>query len=259
VSRPLEGRSALVTGASRGIGRQIALRLAADGAAVAVNYRRDADAAAEVVERINAAGGRAAAFPAAIGDARATSNMVGRLAGEFGDIDILVSNGGTASSGRTVAETTDDEYVRLMSVHALGPMGLVRDLLPSLRRSARSDVVVVSSVLAARYPMNSAPYTMAKLALEAGIRTLAREERARGVRANIVAPGLVATDMGSRLVAATTGGTVDDLAATYPFGRVAVPEDVAGVVAFLVSAEGEYLTGQRIEVDGGGATGGLFR
>jgi NAD(P)-dependent dehydrogenase (short-subunit alcohol dehydrogenase family) len=99
---------------------------------------------------------------------------------------------------------------------------------------------------------------MAKLALEAGVRTLAREERVHGVRANIVAPGLVATDMGSRLVSATTGGTIDDLAASSPFGRVASPEDVAGVVAFLVSSDAEYLTGQRIEVDGGGGAAGLL-
>lgn len=248
-----------MTGASRGIGRQIALRLAADGAAVAVNYRRDADAAHEVVARITAEGGRAMAFPAAIGDAEATSAMVARVSEEWGDVDLVVSNGGTASSGRAIADTPDDEYLRLMSVHALGPMALIRELLPALRRAPRSDVIVVSSVIATQYPSNSAPYTMAKLALEAGIRTLAREERGSGLRANIVAPGLVATDMGSRLVAATTGGTLDDLAAQYPFGRVATPDDVAGVVAFLASAEGEYLTGQRIEVDGGGATGGIFR
>lgn len=258
MSDRLDDRAALVTGGSRGIGRQIALRLAADGAAVAVNYRRDADAAAEVVARIAASGGRAIALPAAIGDPEATATMVARLENEFGDIDILVSNGGTASSGRTIAGTTDDEYSRLMAVHALGPMGLIRDLLPMLRRSARSDVVVVSSVLAASFPVNSAPYTMAKLALEAGVRTLAREERANGLRANIVAPGLVATDMGSRLVAATTGRTLEDIAVNYPFGRVATPDDVAGVVAFLVSADAEYLTGQRVEVDGGGSTGGLF-
>jgi NAD(P)-dependent dehydrogenase (short-subunit alcohol dehydrogenase family) len=258
VTGPLTGRAALVTGGSRGIGRQIALRLAADGAAVAVNYRRDADAAHEVVARITDSGGRAQAFPAAIGDAEATTAMLARIADEFGDVDILVGNGGTASSGRTIAETDDAEYARLMAVHALGPMGLIRDLLPTLRRAPRSDVVVVSSVLAADFPVRSAPYTMAKLALEAGVRTLAREERVHGVRANIVAPGLVATDMGSRLVSATTGGTIDDLAASSPFGRVASPEDVAGVVAFLVSSDAEYLTGQRIEVDGGGGAAGLL-
>lgn len=248
----MTGRVALVTGASRGVGRAIASRLAADGAAVAVNYRRDDAAAREVVDAIVAAGGVARAYRAAIGDEAQVATMLAAIAEDLGPVDLVVSNAGTASSGRTIGQTPTEEYLRLMNVHAIGPMCLVRDLLPQLRAAKRSDVIVVSSVASRFAPPASAPYTMAKAALETGLRALAWEERDNGLRANIVAPGLVATEMGRRLVSAVKGETLDELARRSPFERVATPEDIAGTVAYLVSADGAYVTGQRIEVDGGG-------
>ena len=248
----LDGRVALVTGASRGVGRAIAGRLAADGAAVAVNYRRDDAAAAEVVSAIRAAGGRAAAYQAVIGDDRAVRAMTEAVRSELGEIDILVSNAGTASRGRPVAETEPEEYLRLMTVHALGAIALIRSLLPAMRARSRADIVAVSSAITGHAPPNSAPYTMAKAALEMAARTLAREERPHGIRVNVVAPGLVATDMGERLVRAVDGRPLHELDSGYPFGRVCLPEDVAAVVAFLVSADCGYVTGQRLVIDGGG-------
>jgi NAD(P)-dependent dehydrogenase (short-subunit alcohol dehydrogenase family) len=253
----LDGRVALVTGGSRGVGRAIALRLAADGAAVAVNYRRDDAAARAVVTAIEAAGGRAAAYQAAIGDDRAVAAMTEAVRAGLGEVDIVVSNAGTASRGRTVADTEPDEYLRLMTVHALGPLALIRSLLPAMRARPRADIVMVSSAITGHAPPNSAPYTMAKAALEAAARTLAREERPHGIRVNIVAPGLVATDMGERLVRAVDGRALHDLDEHFPFGRVCLPEDVAGVVAFLVSADSGYVTGQRLVVDGGGPDLGI--
>jgi NAD(P)-dependent dehydrogenase (short-subunit alcohol dehydrogenase family) len=258
-SAPLAGRTALVTGGSRGIGRAVALRLAAGGAAVAVNFRRDADAAAETVDRITAAGGTAGAYRAEIGDGEAVIAMVTAVRAELGPVDLLVSNAGTASRGTAIADTDESEYLRLLRVHTLGPLALVRELLPDLRAAQRSDVVVVSSVITDDMPTGGAAYAMAKAALEAGARTLAAEERDHGVRVNIVAPGLVVTEMGSRLVAATAGAAIEDLDEVYPFGRVARPEDVAGVVAFLVSADAAYLTGERIRVHAGGPARTLHR
>jgi NAD(P)-dependent dehydrogenase (short-subunit alcohol dehydrogenase family) len=249
---PLAGRVALVTGSSRGVGRAIAIRLAADGAAVAVNYRRESDAADEVVKVITDAGGTAVAYGASIDDRDAVAKMITAISGDLGPTDLLVSNAGTASSGRDVGSTPDTEFQKLLDVHTLGPVALIRSLLPAMRERPRGDIIVISSALTDAAPGGAAPYTMAKAAVEAAIRTLAREERKNGIHANIVAPGLVATDMGSRLAHAL-GSDLETLDKSYPFGRVCRPEDVAGVVAFLASPASGYVTGQRILVDGGGA------
>lgn len=250
----LAGRVALVTGGSRGIGRAIARRLAAEGAAVAVNYRRDAESANEVVDLIRADGGRAAAYGASVDDSDAVAGMIAGIAADLGEVDILVSNAGTASSGTRVADTEDAEFLRLLRVHTLGPIQLIKRLLPGMRARPRSDIVVISSAITDTTPSGGAPYTMAKAAMEAAARTLALEEREFGIRVNIVAPGLVATEMGERLTRAATSGrrTLTSLDSDYPFGRVCRPEDVAGAVAFLLSADGSYVNGQRLPVDGGG-------
>ncbi|MGE2716301.1 SDR family NAD(P)-dependent oxidoreductase [Mycolicibacterium litorale] len=248
----LKGRVAVVTGSSRGVGRGIALRLAADGAAVAVNYRRDSDAAEEVVAEIVSSGGRAHAYSAAINDAAAVDAMVEAVRADLGPVDIVVSNAGTASKGQPVSDTPAADFLSLLQVHALGPIHLLQRVLPDMRAAGRGDVVMISSSTVAEAPELSAPYTMAKAAMEMCVRTLAQEERRHGIRANIVAPGLVETEMGRRLVRAATGGSMEDIAESYPFGRICTPADIAGAVAYLVSADASYVTGQRITVDGGG-------
>ena len=253
----LAGRVALVTGASRGIGRAIALRLAADGADVAVNYRRDADAAAETVAAVETAGRRARAYAASVDDAAAIEAMVDAVIADFGGIDILVNNAGIASKGRAVADTDAVELERVIRTHALAPHALSRLVLPSMRARAsangRGDIVMISSVATLRHAANGAPYNMGKAALEALALTLAKEERRHGIRTNIVAPGLTVTDMGERLAKATMGvGDIAELDARSPFGRVSTPGDVAAAVAYLVSADAAYVNGQRINLDGGG-------
>lgn len=253
----LEGRVALVTGASRGVGRGIALALAADGADVAINYRREADAAQAVVDEIRAMGRRAMACAASIDDVEADRAMVEMVAAELGDIGILVNNAGIASRGRSVADTDPAEVQRCMATHAFGAHCLSGLVIPGMRRLGRGDIVMISSVATRGLGANGAPYNMAKAALEALAYTLAKEERGNNIRVNIVAPGLVDTEMGRRLVAATRG--VDDLRkldATMPFGRVCQPEDVANVVRFFVSDANSYLTGERVYCDGGGPLAG---
>ena len=249
----LDGRVALVTGGGRGIGRGISELLAAEGAAVAVNYRRDEDAALATVEAITAAGGTARAYQASVDDAEQDTRMVDAVLADFGYVDLLVNNGGIASRGNAVADTDPAELARVVATHALGPHHLCRLVLPSMRTRPRGDIVMVSSVATSHHSANGAPYNMGKAALEALAFTLAKEERRHGIHVNVVAPGLVDTDMGERLVKALAGVTdIRTLDASSPFGRVCQPADVASVVLWLCSDGAGYVTGQRIECDGGG-------
>jgi NAD(P)-dependent dehydrogenase (short-subunit alcohol dehydrogenase family) len=248
----LAGRVALVTGGGRGIGRAISLGLAADGAAVAVNFRRDEAAALATVAEISAAGGRAAAFAASVDQFEDDERMVAAVREALGPIDLLVNNAGVASRGLNVADTEPFEPDRLWRTHAFGAWALSKLVLPDMRQAARGDIVMISSAATEYMAPYSAPYNMAKAALEALALTLAKEERPHGIHVNIVAPGLVDTDMGRRLVKGAQG--VDDihtLDGRSAFGHVCSPEEVAQVVSFVVSERASYLTGQRIGVDGG--------
>ena len=252
----VEGRVALVTGGGRGIGRGISELLASEGATVAVNYRRDADAAADTVAAIRAAGGQASAFQASVDDPQACATLVDAVVAEFGRLDILVCNAGIASRGKSVAETDPEEMVRVVAAHAFGPHHLARLAIPHLRMGGRGDIVMISSVATSHHSANGAPYNMGKAAMEALAFTLAKEERAHGIHVNIVAPGLVETEMGVRLARSFTGNRqLEDLRsldAAAPFGRVCQPLDVANVVLWLCSAGAGYVTGQRIVCNGGG-------
>jgi 3-oxoacyl-[acyl-carrier protein] reductase len=248
----LQGRVALVTGGGRGIGKAIALGLAEDGADVAVNFRRDAGAADETVAEIEKLGRRAAAYAASIDDYAQCEQMVHQTLTEFGKVDILVNNAGVASRGQTVARTDPAEIDRLLRTHAFGAWACSKLVLPSMREQPRGDIVMISSAATVHMAANSAPYNMAKAALEALAMTLAREERRHGIHVNVVAPGLVDTEMGRRLVKGAMGvediRTMDENSA---FGHVCSPEEVADAVRFVVSEQASYITGQRIGVDGG--------
>src|SRR5215208_6721958 len=216
ISADTARRVALVTGGSRGIGAAIALRLAADGFDVAINYRRQEEAANGVAATAEARGVRALTYRADIASYEEDAAMVDRVVADFGRLDVLVCNAGIASRGRSVADTDPDEPARLLGVHAVGAHHLAALALPHLRRHDRSDVVVVSSTAAENPAPGGAPYMMAKVALEA----LALEEGGNGVRVNIVAPGLTVTDMGDRLARAVTGAPgAATLDSATPFGR----------------------------------------
>jgi NAD(P)-dependent dehydrogenase (short-subunit alcohol dehydrogenase family) len=249
----LSGRVALVTGGGRGIGKAISLALAGDGATIAVNYRRDEDAANETVAEIEKAGGKAKAYAASVEDWDADKAMVEAILADFGHIDILVNNAGIASRGQSVADTDPAEMERVVRTHAFGPHYLAKLVLPSMRQQGRGDIVMISSVAARGLGPMGAPYNMGKAAMEALAMTLFKEERRYNVRVNIVAPGLTETEMGTRLAKATQGvQSMRDIDKRSPFGRVCQPEDIAEAVRFLVSDHAFYITGQRIEVDGGG-------
>jgi 3-oxoacyl-[acyl-carrier protein] reductase len=245
-------RVALVTGGSRGIGRASALALAADGFDVAVVFRRDGDAAADAVQRIEALGRRARAYRASVESREDDEALVHAVLGDFGYVDTLVHAAGIASRGHSVVDTDPAELERVVGIHALGAHHLCRLVIPSMRTRPRGDVVFVSSVAARMLAANGGPYNMAKAALEALAVTLAKEERRHGIHVNVVAPGLVVTEMGRRLVRAMGVEDIGAMDAAAPFGRVCRPEDVAGVVRFLCSDAAGYVTGQVITVDGGG-------
>ena len=249
----IKDRVALVTGGGRGVGKGISLSLAAAGASVAVNYRRDEESAAETVREIEALGGKAIAFSASVDDYEQNAQMVADIERDLGPVSILVNNAGIASRGRSVVDTDPEEMRRVVATHAFGPHYLAALTLPKMRTLGRGDIVMISSVATRSLGPNGAPYNMGKTAMEALAYTLAKEEREHGIRVNIVAPGLVDTDMGQRLIKAVQG--VEDIRSldqSMPFGRVCQPEDVANVVRFLVSDENSYLTGERVYCDGGG-------
>ena len=249
---PLAGRIAVVTGGSRGIGRAICVELARGGAAVAVNYRRDAAAAEQLAAELTATAHTARAFRASLESDAEIEDMVAAVTADFGPPDIVVNCAGVASRGQPVVDTDPAELRRLMAVNAFGPHRLAQLVIPGMRKRGLGHIVMISSTATRTMGANGAPYNMAKAAMEALAYTLAAEEERYGIRVNVVAPGLVDTEMGRRMTRAVHG--VADMAtldAASPFGRVCQPEDVAGVVAFLVGPAAGYVTGQRVAVDGG--------
>jgi 3-oxoacyl-[acyl-carrier protein] reductase len=249
----LAGRAALVTGAGRGIGKAIALSLAEAGADIAVNYRRDAEAAGETANEIKALGRKAKAYQASVENWDEDQKMVAEVLADFGRISILVNNAGIASRGQSVADTDPAEMERVVRIHAFGPHYLCKLVVPHMRSEGRGDIIMISSVATLGMGARGAPYNMGKAAMEALALTLAKEERGHGIRTNIVAPSLTVTEMGSRLAKATMGvSDISQLDERMPFGRVSTPDDVASAVTWLVSSANPYANGQKININGGG-------
>lgn len=251
----LDGRTALVTGGSRGIGRAICIRLAQDGADIAINYHANPDAAAEVAAAVRALGRRAEVYQADVASEEDCRRLAAEALRDFGKVDILVNNAGigaTAVGRPHVADTGPEPFERLMAAHVYGPFYLCQSLVPQMRDLPRGDVIMISSVAAQNFGATGGTYSAAKSAMEALAYTLAKEERDHGIHVNVVAPGLVETDMGLALVKFTRGvQSMRELDATQPFGRVGRPEDIANAVAFFCGPRAAYITNQRLTVSGG--------
>jgi 3-oxoacyl-[acyl-carrier protein] reductase len=242
----LTGKTALVTGASRGIGRASALALARMGAQVLVHYGRGAEEADNVVAEIRKGGGRADAIAADLAAADGPHKLARQVRSVVGDrLDILVANAGVSKTA-TIEETTVGNFDALFAVNVRAPFFLVQQLLPILHEG--SSVVLISS-LAARAVVGTIPaYAATKGAIDTLVKHLASALGQRGIRVNAVAPGVVATDMSSF--------TKTDAGREYALGlqtfkRLAEPEDVGDVVAFLASSDARWITGDTIHVDGG--------
>ncbi|CAM5317930.1 SDR family oxidoreductase [Streptomyces narbonensis] len=251
---PLTGRTAIVTGASRGIGRGIAERLAADGALVAVHYGRSSDAARETVEGIEARGGRAFAFRAELEAPDAVDTFYAALdaglaqCGAEPGFDILVNNAGASGSGR-IHELTTEVFDRLFAINVKAPLFLIQRGLDRLRDGGR--IVNVSSAATRIAFPDSVTYAMTKGAVDTMTLALAKELGPRGITVNAVAPGFVATDMNARRRATPEASAA--LAAYSVFNRLGTPADIADIVGFLVSDDARWITGQYVDATGGSA------
>jgi NAD(P)-dependent dehydrogenase (short-subunit alcohol dehydrogenase family) len=242
----LSGKTALVTGASRGLGRATALALAKEGAQLLVHYSASAKEAEEVVRLIREAGGRADAVGADLSAPDAPHKLAAQVRKIVGErLDILVANAGVAASA-TLEDTTVEEFDRLFAVNVRAPFFLVQQLLPIL--GAGSSVVLLSSLAAHAYVGTLSAYAATKGAVDTLVKHFAAALGDRGIRVNAVAPGVVATDMSS--FAKTDAGR-DFTLSLQVLKRVAQPDDIGDVIAFLASDAARWITGDTIRVDGG--------
>jgi 3-oxoacyl-[acyl-carrier protein] reductase len=243
--RDVEGKVAIVTGASRGIGRAVATRLAKDGFAVVVNYAGNRGEAEAAVGEIEEGGGRAVAVQADVSDAAAVTRLFDEAEKAFGGVDVLVNAAGVM---RTVpiAETDDATYDRTFSVNTKGTFNTLRQAAKRLRDGGRV-VNVSTSVLGLALPGYGA-YVASKAAVEAFTRVFANELRGRGVSVNAVAPGPTATAL---FLEGKPQEVIDRMAKMPPLERLGQPEDTAALVAFLAGPEGGWVNGQTVRVNGG--------
>jgi 3-oxoacyl-[acyl-carrier protein] reductase len=242
----LEGKVALVTGSARGIGAAIAERLAAEGGSVAVNYSKSAGAAEAVAGRIRAAGGKAVVLKADIGDAAQVKRLVESTHKELGGFDILVNN--AAAVGFQPVEQIDDVQLRKqLAVNVEGPIAAMRAAAPLFPKQG-GRVVNISSLITSHPMPGNTVYAATKGAIDAMTRVWAAEFGARQINVNAISPGLTDTDA---MRANVPDGVKHALIARTPLGRVGMPADIASAVAFLASADAQWITGQIIFVSGG--------
>lgn len=242
----LDGKVALVTGASRGIGRGIAVRLARDGAAVAVNYRTDKDAADQVLAEIADAGGHAIAVSGDVSVAADVAAMLDRSVKELGGIHILVNNAGIAADMLTV-RLSELDWDRVLDTDLKGAFLTTKAVLRPMMRQRWGRIINIASVVAYTGNAGQASYAAAKAGMVGLTKSVAREVATRGITANVVAPGLIDTEMTVRLPEEIRSWMLGQI----PMEKPGVVEDVAAAVAFLAGDETAYITGQVLNVDGG--------
>jgi 3-oxoacyl-[acyl-carrier protein] reductase len=242
----LEGRVALVTGASRGIGRACAIRLAREGSDVAVNYHASPEAAREVVAAIEEMGRRAFPVGADMASAEDVEAMVDEVERRLGPVDILVNNAGIHKHEKSWESSVED-WDRIIGVNLTGAYLTSRLLGPRMAERGWGRIINISSVVADVGSDHEAHYTASKAGMHGLTKSLALELSPGGVTVNAVAPGWIRTDM----TADVTDEEWDEALAEIPLGRIGEPEEIASVVVYLASPEASYVTGQVLHVNGG--------
>lgn len=242
----LDGKVALVTGASRGIGRAIAIRLAAEGAKVAINFAGNTEKAEAVKEEIEAAGGEALLVQANVADAAAVEEMVAKVVEAFGGIDVLVNNAGITRDGLLV-RMKDEDFDAVLDTNLKGVFYCTKAVSKLMMKKRSGRIVNMTSVVGVNGNAGQTNYAAAKAGVIGFSKSAAKELASRGITVNMVAPGFIDTDMTSVL----SDKAKEAALAGIPLQRMGTPENVADAVAFLVSDQAAYITGQVIHVDGG--------
>lgn len=242
----LDGKTALVTGGSRGIGRAVALELARRGANVVIGYFRNRAAADEVTGLLGAMGRRCEAVQADVGDSRAADDLVARSVLMSGSLDIVVSNAGITRDA-LLARMTDDKWNDVLRTNLTGTFNVVRAASRQMIRQKSGHIIVISSIVGIGGNAGQANYAASKAGVIALAKTAAKELGSRGITVNVVAPGFVETDMTSAL----DKEAISAYLASTPLRRSGTGDDIAKAVAFLAGEEASYITGQVLVVDGG--------
>ena len=242
----LKGQVAVVTGASRGIGRAIALELANQGADVVVNYSGNEEKAKSVVEEIAAAGSRAIAVQGDVASSDSVAAMLKRTIEEFGKVDILVNNAGITRDN-LLMRMKEDEWDQVINTNLKGVFLCTKAVSRPMMKQRKGRIINVASVVGITGNPGQANYVAAKAGVIGFTKTAAKELASRGITVNAVAPGFITTDMTEQLPEDVRG----QLLSQIPLGRLGNPGDIAKVTAFLASEDSSYMTGQTLSVDGG--------
>jgi 3-oxoacyl-[acyl-carrier protein] reductase len=242
----LNNKSVLVTGASRGIGRAIALYFAKNGARVAVNYSGSEARANEVVEEIKANGGTAFAIKADISNSEDVTSMVKSVIDEFGSLDVLVNNAGITRDN-LLMRMKEEDWDAVINTNLKGVFLTTKAVTRQMMKQRQGRIINIASIVGVSGNPGQANYVAAKAGVIGLTKTAAKELSSRGITVNAIAPGFIETDMTGKL----EEGIKEDMLRNIPLARFGQPEDIAAAAAFLASDASSYITGQTIHVDGG--------